>query len=112
MDVSKSPDITRKFTKAYFSNADVNLKCFHRIFERDALIYVTLSSFSLPENPAEVMKAYSAKFKCDIGKFYDVDVKRTRESCFLEYTVNPYFFDRENEKSYSMDWTPCVLRRK
>ena len=29
MDVSKKPEIQGKFTKGYFSNADVNLKYFH-----------------------------------------------------------------------------------
>ena len=84
MDVTKKPETNRKFTKGYFSNADVNLKYIHPIFEDGALIYVAFATHDLPKDIEKFLDNRSEAYRCDIRKLYEIDMPRTRLACKIE----------------------------
>jgi hypothetical protein len=112
MDVSKKPKIKDRFNKGYFSNAPVNLKYFHPLFENGALIYVAFATVNLPNQIEKFLDNRSEAYGCDIRKLYDIDRQRTERACKVEAAHPAVNHHSIEGGSIGCDWTPCVFRKK
>ena len=112
IDVSKKPEIEGKFNKGYFSNAPVNLKYFHPLFENGALVYVAFATASLPNQIEKFLDNRSEAYGCDIRQLYEIDREKTERACKIE-AAHPIVYHHSIENgSIGCDWTPCVFRKK
>lgn len=112
MDVSKRPRIQGRFNKGYFSNAPINLKYFHPIFETGALVYVAFATSILPNQIEKFLDNRSEAYGCDIRQLYEIDRERTERACRIE-AARPVVYHRSIANgSIGCDWTPCVFRKK
>src|SRR3989344_1457798 len=106
MDVSEKPKIRGRFNKGYFSNAPVNLKYFHPVFEDGALVYVAFATASLPNQIERFLDNRSEAYGCDIRQLFDIDRERTERACRIE-AAHPTVYHRSIANgSIGCDWTP------
>jgi hypothetical protein len=112
MDVSKKPKVQGRFNKGYFSNAPVNLKYFHPVFEDGALVYVAFATSSLPNQIERFLDNRSKAYGCDIKQLYDIDKELTERACKIETAHSTVYHHSIANGSIGCDWTPCVFRKK
>lgn len=112
MDVSKRPNVKGRFNKGYFSNAPINLKYFHPLFENGALVYTAFATASLPNHIEKFLDNRSEAYGCDIRQLYDIDIERTERACKIEAAHPVVYHHSIVNGSIGCDWTPCVFRKK
>jgi len=113
MDISKEKiKINKKFNKAYFSNADVNLESIYTIIEKDGIIYITFGSIHLPESIERFKRNVGSNYRKDLWELYEVDIRKTREACHIEKSKENTFYNPKTLSSLEISWTPVNINKE
>jgi hypothetical protein len=106
MNVSKQSDINKidtKFTKGYFSNAEVNIIAFEDYLEKGGLIYIT--SFPFQNVLGHIISEKA------IEKSFAVDIERTKLAREIELTNTSLPTPSNRKYVEHWEWKPTVLVR-